>query len=169
MPCPCRAMAASAVALLACIGGSAWAADTLFSADFEDGDTSAWQISGAGDAQVTVYAGNHSLRLTRQETATTTVNTDGYATISITASFAAYRLGMHDACVAEWSLDDGKTWKSVTTVHPGQDDGISLRRGAASKIALNHAPHLLVRLRSQLSDPNAACWGDNVAVMAERG
>ena len=73
--------------------GVAKAADVLFHADFEDGDTGAWQIGGAGDARVTLYATNHSLRMLNQAQATTSVNTEGYATASIGAAFAAYRLG----------------------------------------------------------------------------
>ena len=157
-----------AVGLDAGFCGAALAAETLFNADFEDGDISAWQTGGAGDARVTVYAGNHSLRLLNAAQATATVNTDGYGALTIKASFAAYRLGPHDLCVAEYSIDDGKHWKAVTTVRPGQDDGLTLRAGVAN-VASSHAPHVLVRLRAQLSDPNGACWGDNVSVAAERG
>ena len=154
------------IGLLA-VSGQAVAApapENLLHADFEDQDLRAWRLGGDGDARVTAYAGNHSLRLLGGAEAITTVGTAGYSTVSIAAAFAAYRLAPHDLCVAEYSLD-GKRWRAVVTVRPGQDDGIALHPGQARNLALQGAASITLRLRAQLSDPQGACWADNIDVL----
>ena len=140
----------------------------LFSADFEDGSMAAWQTGGEGDVSVTAYRGNHSLHLTGIAWATAGVDVAGHASVTIRAAFAGYRLGPHDLCVAEYSLDAGKTWRPAASLRPGMDDGVTLHRGSAAGVKLSGASQLTLRLRAQLSTPDAACWADNIAVEAER-
>jgi hypothetical protein len=139
----------------------------LFSADFENGATG-WTPGGDGDVGITEYKGNHSLKMTRQATATATVQTQGVSTVSIEGAFAAYKLTSHDKCIGEYSIDAGTNWTAFVSVGSDQADGIALHKGHASDIDVSHTPQILVRLRAQLSPADAACWGDNIMVTGKR-
>ncbi|MFI4935996.1 MAG: serine hydrolase domain-containing protein [Caulobacterales bacterium] len=158
---------AMALALIAAPAGAG--AETLFSTDFQKGSAAGWAPGGQGDVRLTSYAGNVSLRLQDHAEALAEIDTKGAGAVTIKASFAAYLLGPQDACVAEYSTDEGRDWTVFLTVGKAQADGVTLRPGRALHVDVNQTRTLEVRLRASLSIAGASCWGDDISVAAERG
>lgn len=164
----CWSIVAGILLSIAALGGAQAAPETLFSSDFQNDTIAGWVPGGKGGIEVTNYQGNYSMHMTGHAEAIATVKTDGFASVTIAASWAAYKLTPHDKCAAEYSLDAGKSWEEVTTLRPGRDNGVSMYPGHTGAIDVSKAPVLLVRLRAQLSVGDASCWGDAVSVTGER-
>lgn len=142
---------------------SAAQADTLFNDDFQDAVADGWSFSGTGSALVTYYAGNYSLRLTRQRAAERQISTSGYDSVQVAMQFAASSLEAGETCVGEVSTDN-QTWQPVITVVNGQDDGVTLYSGAISPVGGDNNPALKLRLRANGNRYTDYCWADNITV-----
>lgn len=153
----------SALALLISSSGHA---DTLFTEDFQDGNATGWNQSGAGGGLVTVYAGNYSLRLTHQRAATHTVSTAGYDNIAVSMQMAASSLEWGETCIGEVSADGGNSWSNVVTVYNGQDDGVTLYPGSAAPAGAADTS-LILRVRAGGTNNYDYCWADNIAVTGD--
>ncbi len=142
-------------------------AQVLFSEDFQDGKADGWHSAGKGTVSLSTYAGNVSLRLTGSASALIGLKIEGPGQLRISASMAAQKLGKKDACIAEASADSGKNWKSIVQVLPGQDDGLTLHKGAeVLAVAKTGGPPLLVRLRAAGKGRKHSCWADNITIEA---
>lgn len=155
-----------AVLLLAGFTNSALAAQ-LFVEDFQDGNAAGWNFSGSGGALVTVYAGNYSLRLTKQKIAEQSYSTSGYNNIQISMSMAASSLEGADKCIGEVSADNGATWLNVVQVVDGQDDGYTLYSATLTHSSLDNNSSLLLRVRAAGNRNNDYCWADNIIVSGD--
>lgn len=160
-------------ALFMCVGLAtlfpvAASAQVLFSEDFQDGDASGWQSGGDGTVSLSTYAGNTSLRLTKQGFAAIVLKVEGPPQIKVAANFAAADLERKDACIAEVSLDNGESWDSILEVTNGMDDSITLHAG--QKTFDINAPEvtLAIRLKIDGNADNDSCWADNIRVTAIR-
>jgi hypothetical protein len=141
------------------------AADTLFSADFESTGMSSWTVEGAGIADVTEFAGNHSLHLTAHATAIAHVDTSNYATVSVGASLAALGLEDRDACIASYSIDNGENWERIIRVEKSGANGTTLYPGRIDDIDVSKSPVLLLRMKASLkAGPGIGCWADAITV-----
>lgn len=138
----------------------------VFVDDFQDGQADGWGATGAGDVRLTTYGDNISLRVTGGATAATTVSTRGFVRVSVAGSLAAMGLGRDDACLIETSTDAGGAWQTVVAVRDGDDDGVTLRRGALTPPGADDNPRLLVRVRA-VGDKRATCWADAVTVTGD--
>jgi len=80
-----RALWAAVVMVCAVTGacGSAAVAETLFSDDFQDGDSDGWRALGQGDVRLTTYGGNVSLRLSRRAEALVAISAEGYEAVTV--------------------------------------------------------------------------------------
>ena len=139
-------------------------AQTLFSDDFQDGDTQNWQGNpGKGDIRLTRYKKNVSMRLQRDAFAVTLIPTKIFDTINVSVEFAAENLKSKDYCILETSFG-GDAWAEIGRVGDGQDDAISLHK--ISGLAPKAAGHklLAVRLRISANKDSASCWADNLRV-----
>ena len=61
----CHALILAAL-VVAGISGAASAGPVILTEDFQDGNADGWGATGDGDVAVSTYAGNYSLRVTRQ-------------------------------------------------------------------------------------------------------
>lgn len=150
-----------AVLLAAAMTAEAAPPEIIFEDDFQDGEADGWGGMG-GALRLTTYEGNVSLRLTAGGAAALALTTEGYTGIVASGAFAAMNLAPGDACIAEVSGDDGKSWTPFLTVVDGQDDGVTLHRGEASVPAIDDLPRALIRLSVRASGTDATCWADAI-------
>lgn len=83
-----------------------------------------------GDARLTQYAGNTSLRLSGRTAVVRSTSTRGFTEVTIAAAMAASSLEVNEYCLVEASADGGRTWLEVLRVVDGQDDAVTLHMHA---------------------------------------
>ncbi|MGH6950490.1 MAG: hypothetical protein ACREH4_06440, partial [Vitreimonas sp.] len=138
-------------------------AEPVFIEDFEDGNADGWAPSG-GDAHLTQYAGNTSLRLSGRTAAVARTSTRGFTGVTVSAAMAANSLDANEHCLVEVSADGGQTWLQVLRVIAEQDDGVTLHRNALTDARLDNAATLLIGARIAGGTENDQCWLDNVSI-----
>lgn len=136
-----------------------------FVEDFQDGNAEGWKAGGKGTVQVTSYAGNYSLKLTKKAFALIMLPVAGDSTAHVSTEFAAANLEGKDACIAEVSSDKGAHWTEVNRVADGADDGITLHPGSGEVPTPTDGTPLIIRLRVDGNDENDTCWADNIQVL----
>ena len=143
-------------------------AQRLLNENFEDGLSASWRGNpGKGDIRLTEYAGNHSLRLTRNAWAARIVALpEGTKIVGLSALFAADNLEPGDACLLETSFD-GKAWTEQGRIGHTQADSVTLHPVSA-QISVVGKGWVALRLRMDGNASNDTCWADNVAVDAVR-
>ncbi|MEQ9434374.1 hypothetical protein [Hyphomonas sp.] len=153
---------AAVLAAIAIVGLTCACAQGLLSETFQDGNAAGWNGEpGRGDIRLTEYAGNISLRLQRDASATIRLAASpGHYTIS--SGFAADNLEGKDGCVLEASVSDGD-WIELGRISDGQDDAISLHTVSATVDV--PADQLTIRIRADANAANDTCWADNVRVV----
>jgi len=162
-------MNVSSAALLLCLLALSAPApgQPLFEDGFENGLGERWRGDpGRGDIRITEYAGNHTLRLTRDAWAATVIPLQGRSGIRVSASFAADDLEGRDACLLETSLD-GQDWQTIGRIEDGQDDAVTLHRLGAEQPGADGQNWIAIRLRIAGNTGNDTCWADNLRVDAE--
>jgi len=159
------AMLAVACAM-ACAEVPSAVAETLFSDDFQDGESDGWRALGEGDVRLTTYAGNVSLRLSRRAEALVAVSAEGYADITVSLAFAADGLGRRESCVAEISWDDGVSWREVYRIGHAEADAVTLHRGSAQVDEAADAARLVLRVRVEGNRDDDICWADDIRIDA---
>lgn len=153
--------AAFAIFLGATIGATS--AAPVFVEDFEDGDANGWAPSG-GDARLTQYAGNTSLRMSGRTAVVRAIDTREFAEVSVAAALAASSLESGEYCLVEASADGGSTWVQVLRVEDGQDDALTLHTSSVRDARFDNAERLLIGARIVGSTADDQCWLDNVRV-----
>lgn len=153
---------AAAMALTTLTGLGTSVAAPVFVADFENGETAGWAPSG-GDARLTQYAGNTSLRLSGRTAVVRATSTSGFTDITIAASLAASGLKANEYCLVEASADDGRTWLEILRIVDGQDDAVTLHTTAVRDARLDNAERLLIGARAA-GGSGAQCWLDDVRI-----
>ena len=152
-------------ALFCLIAVSTEASDVLLYEDFQDGTSDGWRAFGSGTMSITNYAGNASLRMTKDSMVARAVPVSGLARVRVGASFAAMGLDTNESCIAEASTDNGETWTEILNIGEAQADGLTLHSGATS-IDLDSASRTLwVRARTAGNRDSDTCWLDNVYVV----
>jgi len=152
---------AAVLAAIAILGVASACAQGLWSDTFQDGDTLGWSGKPArGDIRLTEYAGNISLRLQRDASATIRLSMPpGRYKVSI--EFAADNLEGKDGCVLETSVSDGD-WIELGRISDGQDDTVSLHKVSGEVVV--PADQLSLRIKAAGNAANDTCWADNVSV-----
>ncbi len=151
---------------MAALGIAPARADTLLSADFQNGSSAGWVAMGQGEVGLSTYGTNISLRIGANGAALTALPTKGYADVTVVVSFAASALGPGGACIADASADGGQTWSDIFRVGAGQDDGLTLHAGGQTLPAMADRVKVILRLRTVSANPAASCWADNIRVSA---
>lgn len=154
---------AAALALLTLAGAGRSAAAPIFVETFEDGEADGWAPSG-GDARLTQYAGNTSLRLSGRTAVVRSTSTRGFTGVTIAAAMAASSLEANEYCLAEASADGGRTWLEVLRVVDGQDDAVTLHTNAIRDARLDNAERVLIGARVSGSSDDDQCWLDDVRI-----
>lgn len=144
-------------------------AQRLFNETFENGLDESWGgHPGKGDIRLTDYAGNHSLRLTRNAWAARVVMLpEALASVRVSVAFAASGLERDDACLLETS-PDGKVWSEQGGIGDGQDDALTLHPVSASVPVEGHG-WLALRVRVDGNASNDTCWADEIVVEVDPG
>lgn len=143
-------------------------ADTVFSDDFETGAASGWQLAGNVAVSGTQSLGNYSLRLKQTASATHSVSSLGYSSVTVQMQLAATGLEGADRCYAELSADGGVNWQTLVVLADGQDSG-TFSAGSLATPALDNNAALAVRFRATGDLLGDYCWGDAVLVSGTAG
>jgi len=149
------------------IANSAGAVESILYEDFQDGMDPAWRAFGDGAISLSEYDGNFSLRMSKDSMATIDVSISGLNRIRIGASFAAYGLGQGSSCIAEATVDDGKSWFEIVRVENGSDDGITMHASATSQMVPAAVHRAWIRARVDGGSSETMCWLDNVFVAGQ--
>ena len=139
------------------------AAETLYTADFQDGNINTWSTSGNGNASASLYNGNYSLRVNRTLSAQTTISTLGYKDVAISLDLAAYSLERNDMCYVESSNDGGSSWSTLISLANGDDDS-SFFAYNGSPANIDNNSNFTLRVRAAGNRNNDYCYLDNIAV-----
>lgn len=151
-------------ALVILFTSSQASAEVIYADEFQDG-IDGWIISGSGaSATTSLYAGNYSLRLRKQKSASQVISTENYSTVSISTSIAAYSLEGSDQCSAEISTNNGSSWQLLNQVVNGQDDGVSLYTTKASPLGIDDNTAVNIRLKSSGNRNSDYCYFDDIIV-----
>lgn len=156
-------LCAAALALLTLAGAGHSFAAPVFIEDFEDGIADGWVPSG-GDARLTQYAGNTSLRLSGRTAVVRSTSTRGFTEVIIAAAMAASSLEANEYCLVEASADGGRTWLEILRVVDGQDDAVTLHTNAIRDSRLDNAERVLIGARASGSSDDDQCWLDDVRI-----
>lgn len=142
------------------------AAQTYLDEGFQDGDADGWQSDASkGKIGLTTYAGNISLKMTRDAYAVRRLENISSARVKISAVFAAEALEGDDACILEAS-PDGIQWFEIGRVEDGQDDALTLH--PVTRVLDIESAQLYVGARITGNASNDTCWVDNIAVVGMR-
>ncbi|MEM1174256.1 MAG: hypothetical protein AAGI27_05555 [Pseudomonadota bacterium] len=141
------------------------ASDTIFYDDFQDGEADGWSAGGDGDVAMNDYQGNRSLRLTKKAYAVATIDVTGFRRIQAGAAFAAAELEVNDLCLAQLSLDSGKTWTTLARVGDGQDDSFTMHGGGRTIDLPAGVDSVMLLARAAGDGDNDTCWLDNAYVL----
>lgn len=142
------------------------AAQTFLDEGFQDGDADGWQSDPRkGQIGLTEYAGNISLKMTRDAYAVRKLENISTPRVRISAVFAADNLEGDDACILEAS-PDGVRWFEIGRVEDGQDDSLTLHPVAG--VLDIEGSQLYLGARITGSSSNDTCWVDNVSVVGMR-
>lgn len=155
-----------ALILAACFAGftAPALAEDIFSDDFQDGDADGWGRGGDGDVRLTQYQDNISLRLSETAASFIALTTEGYRDVRIAGAMAASGLSRNETCLLEATFDDGETWIDVVRVGDGEDDAVTLHRGAVADARFDDRARIILRARAIGQSPDDQCWLDNVQV-----
>ena len=156
-------LCAATLALLTLAGAGHSFAAPVFIEDFEDGIADGWAPSG-GDARLTQYAGNTSLRLSGRTAVVRSTSTRGFTEVTIAAAMAASSLEANEYCLVEASADGGRTWLEILRVVDGQDDAVTLHTNAIRDSRLDNAERVLIGARASGSSDDDQCWLDDVRI-----
>lgn len=158
---------ARAVSLALLWTASAFAQQTLLHDNFQDGEADGWAAGGDGNVEISQYEGNFTLRLTQTAYAVAEVPTRDAGRITVGAAFAADDLEQDDACLAQVSIDKGKTWSTATRVDDGMDDAVTLHSGATSIDLPPGIDSVLILARVAGDGIDDTCWLDDVYVVGD--
>jgi len=149
------------LAAIAILGVTSACAQGLWSETFQDGDSAGWSGKpGRGDIRLTEYAGNVSLRLQRDASATIRLAMPP-GRYRVSTEFAADNLEGKDGCVLDASVSEGD-WIEIGRISDGQDDALSLNEVSAEFVV--PADQLSLRIRAAGNAANDTCWADNISV-----
>ncbi|ALS99559.1 choice-of-anchor D domain-containing protein [Lacimicrobium alkaliphilum] len=146
--------------------GTPMSQNTLFSEDFQDGDSAGWAFSGNGNNSVNLYQGNYSLRLDGLRQGQIDLSSSGAENVVLSAELAALYLVSGDNCHLEYSTDGGQSWQTLLTLGNGDDDGDF--RSASVNTGLDDNAGLSLRIRAYTLFGNY-CYGDNISLTGTTG
>ncbi|MEX6633357.1 serine hydrolase domain-containing protein [Hyphococcus lacteus] len=142
-------------------------ARVVFEDDFQDGNADGWAgNAGRGDLRLTTFAGNVSVRLTRDASIVRRIEVNESSTLDVSVDIAATGLEKNDICKVEVSTD-AKNWQLLGVIGDGKDDGTTLHNVRGSIDAEKGIEYLLVGLRVDGNAENDICWFDNINVTSQ--
>ncbi len=153
----------AALAALAFLATSSANAAPILIESFEDGNADGWAPSG-GEARLTQYEGNTSLRISGVTAVVRATSTRRFADVTVSAALAAHNLEPGEHCLVEVSGDGGRTWIEILRVADGQDDGVTLHTNAVRDSRFDNAESLLIGARLQGDAADDQCWLDDVRI-----
>ncbi|WP_168171445.1 choice-of-anchor D domain-containing protein [Lacimicrobium sp. SS2-24] len=148
------------------VTGTPISQNSLFSDDFQDGDSSGWSFTGNGNNSVNLYQGNYSLRVDGLRQGRVDLSSAGANNVVLSAQLAALYLVNGDACHLEYSTDAGQSWQTLLTLNNGDDDGNF--RSATINSGLDDNGGLSLRVRAYTLFGNY-CYGDNITLSGTAG
>lgn len=138
--------------------------ESIFSDDFESGNTDKWKAVGDGEINLSSYQDNYSLRMTKKAMVVTGVKSPGPGELSIGGAFAADDLENQDACLLEATFNNGKEWNEVLRIESGEDNAFTLHTNSITKKIDASIENIFIRARVNGDAKNDTCWLDNVFI-----
>lgn len=153
--------------VLAFSGMTPASASIIFDDDFQDGEADGWAgNAGRGDIRLTTFAGNVSVRLTRDASIVRRIEVDESEILDISVDIAATGLEKGDTCKVEVSTD-AENWRLLGAIGDGKDDGTTLHNVRGNIDTEIGIEYLLVGLRVDGNAENDTCWFDNLKVTSQ--
>ncbi|WP_231758563.1 choice-of-anchor D domain-containing protein [Microbulbifer elongatus] len=153
---------ASAILLLSAVGSAGAQAETIYSDSFSSGNISDWSTSGNVDAH------NGTIRLRGGSTATHTLSTAGYSSVSVSLTMSAGSLENNEFCYGEVSTDGGSSWATAVTVANGDDNGTQFN-SSSSPAGIDNNTDVQLRFRGTGSTSGDYCYGHQALVTGTGG
>ncbi|MCQ3828710.1 choice-of-anchor D domain-containing protein [Microbulbifer elongatus] len=153
---------ASAILLLSAVGSAGAQAETIYSDSFSSGNISDWSTSGNVDAH------NGTIRLRGGSTATHTLSTAGYSSVSVSLTMSAGSLENNEFCYGEVSTDGGSSWTTAVTVANGDDNGTQFN-SSSSPAGIDNNTDVQLRFRGTGSTTGDYCYGHQALVTGTGG
>ena len=100
-----RAGLAAAILLLSATGSASTQAETVYADSFSSGNISGWSATGNVDAH------DFTIRLRGSSSATLSLSTAGYSSVSVAMTMSAGSLENGEFCYGEISTDGGSSWR----------------------------------------------------------
>ncbi|WP_226703774.1 choice-of-anchor D domain-containing protein [Microbulbifer elongatus] len=157
-----RARLAATILLLSVAASASTNAETIYSDSFASGNIADWSASGNVDAQ------NGTIRLRGGSTATRTLSTAGYTSVSVSLTLSAGSLENNEFCYGEISTDGGSNWATAVTVANGDDNGTQFNANV-SPSGIDNNTDVRLRFRGTGSTIGDYCYGHQALVTGTGG
>ena len=152
----------AAFLLLSLAASASTQAETIYSDSFGSGNISDWNTVGNVDAH------NGTIRLRAGSTATHSLSTAGYASVSVSLTLSASSLENGEYCYGEISTDDGSSWTTAVTVANGDDNGTQFSVNT-SPSGIDNNTGVQLRFRGTGSTTGDYCYGHQAMVTGTGG
>ncbi|WP_078083409.1 choice-of-anchor D domain-containing protein [Microbulbifer mangrovi] len=157
-----RAGLAAAILFFTAAGSASVQAETIYSDSFGSGNISDWNATGNVDAQ------DGTIRLRAGSSATHTLSTAGYSSVSVSLTLSASSLENNEFCYGEVSTDGGSSWTTAITVANGDDNGSQFSANT-SPSGIDNNTSVQLRFRGTGSTTGDYCYGHQALVTGTGG
>ena len=153
---------AASILFLSAAASANTQAETIYSDSFGSGYIADWNATGNVDAQ------NGTIRLRGGSTATRTLSTAGYSSVSVALTLSASSLENNEFCYGEISTDGGSNWSTAVTVANGDDNGTQFNADT-SPSGIDNNTDVRLRFRGTGSTTGDYCYGHQALVTGTGG
>ncbi|WP_299594849.1 choice-of-anchor D domain-containing protein [uncultured Microbulbifer sp.] len=157
-----RARLAAVFLLFSAAGSASLQAETIYADSFSSGDISGWNTTGNVDAH------NGTIRLRGGSSASHTLSTASYSSVSVALTMSAGSLENNEFCYAEISTDGGSSWTTAVTVANGDDNGSQFSANSAPA-GIDNNTSVQLRFRGTGSTTGDYCYGHQALMTGTGG
>ena len=143
-------------------GGGGGTPEEFFFEGFEDGNLNGWTTTNNVSVRTgQVSSGVYSMRVRRHSTATRTISTAGYESLTLAYAKRSNNYDNGEVLVVEWSANGGSTW---TTLEVEGNTGWTTRSFSLPADAADNAAFTL-RYRTNANRNNENTWVDDISLV----
>ena len=143
-------------------GGGGGTPEEFFFEGFEDGNLNGWTTTNNVSIRTgQVASGVYSMRVRRNSTATRTISTAGYESLTLAYAKRSNNYDNGEVLVVEWSANGGSTW---TTLEVEGNTGWTTRSFSLPADAADNASFTL-RYRTNANRNNENTWVDDISLV----
>lgn len=155
--------------LLGLCFGAASFAGIILNEGFEDKNAQRWSSDRQSrkNIQLNYFDANTTLKIKQGGFAALNVDTSGFKNVRIAATAYGTSLEGNEQCKVEISSDKNPSWRTITSLANGSDDGFSPATGVIYDAKADDNAKLIVRLSLNGDSNNDQCFFDNIQVRGE--